>query len=64
MRVVNDVMQRSPLNFSQTIARQLLCRRIHVGALLLLIHDEDGKRRIVADNFQLAFVEIWVGNGG
>ncbi len=51
--MVHHVMQSTALGFTQTVAGQSFGRRIHVSALLALIHQENRHSGVVQDGVQL-----------
>jgi hypothetical protein len=51
-RVVHDVVEGPSLSLGEGIAGELLGSRVHVGAVLPIIHHEHGHGRVVEDGIE------------
>ena len=52
-RVMDEVMQGRPLDLGERISRQLFRCPVHVHAVLAVVHDEQGDRRVVTEVFEV-----------
>lgn len=52
-RMMNEIMERSPLHFNELIPRQLLGRRVHINAMLPMVHNKQRYCRVVTQILQI-----------